>query len=306
MSQPPKNNQSGVLARLLRPNVRQTPRQIFWDYAQITLGCLMMAITNDVFWVPHSVVSGGVSGIGIIAHHLLGWPVGLVMLALNVPLFFAGLRWGGGITTGVRTIYAVVVMSVAIDLLAPIVRSPTDNPLLYITYGSLIDGVAMGLVFRAQGTTGGTDIIGRLLRHFTGLEISRGVFAINALTTLGAIVVFGLEKAMYGIMVAALCSWAIDVVLSGGRRARQVIIISIQWQSVRDTILTRLERGVTILNARGAYTEIDRPVLLVVIAPSELPALRQVVTETDPDAFVIVASTTEVWGQGFTSIHSEL
>jgi uncharacterized membrane-anchored protein YitT (DUF2179 family) len=297
---------SGLFSALLRPNIRQTPRQILWDYGQITLGCLMMAVTNDVFWVPHSIVSGGVSGVGIIAHHLLGWPVGLVILALNLPLFIAGLRWGGGITTGIRTIYAVTVMSVAIDLLAPVLHSPTDNPLLIITYGSLIDGVAMGLVFRAQGTTGGTDIMGRLLRHFTGLEISRGVFAVNALTTLGAIVVFGLEKAMYGIMVAALCSWAIDVVLSGGRRARQVIVISEQWQAVRDLILSKLERGVTILEARGAYTDIARPLLLVVIAPSELAPLRQLVLEADPDAFVIVAATNEVWGQGFSSIHSEV
>jgi len=296
----------GLISRLLHQSPRQTPRQIAWDYAQITIGCLLMAITNDVFWVPHSIVSGGVSGVGIITHYLFGWPVGLVMLALNIPLFIGGLRWGGGITTGVRTIYAVVVMSLAIDLLAPVLHSPTDNPLLYITYGSLIDGVAMGLVFRAQGTTGGTDIIGRLLRHFTGLEISRGVFIVNALTTLGAIVVFGLEKAMYGIMVAALSSWAIDVVLSGGRRARQVIVISDHWRDVRDAILGRMERGVTILQARGAYTDIARPLLLIVIAPSELASLRQLVQEIDPHAFVIVASTTEVWGQGFTSINSEV
>lgn len=285
---------------------RQTLREILWDYGLITVGCLMMAVTNDVFWVPHSIVSGGVSGLGIIAHYLFGWPVGLVMLALNIPIFLAGLRWGGGITTGARTIYAVFVMSVGIDLLAPVLHSPTDNPLLYITYGSLIDGVAMGLVFRAQGTTGGTDIVGRLLRHFTGLEISRGVFILNALTTVGAIVVFGLEKAMYGIMVAALCSWAIDVVLSGGRRARQVIVISDHWEAVRDSILKKMERGVTILHGRGAYTNIERPLLLIVIAPSELPMMRQLVMASDPDAFVVVAATTEVWGQGFSSIHSEI
>lgn len=304
MGRPTDPGKSGLFSALLRSS--QTPRQILWDYGQITLGCLMMAVTNDVFWVPHSIVSGGISGVSIITHHLLGWPVGLVMLALNVPLFIAGLRWGGGITTGIRTIYAVTVMAVAIDALAPVLHSPTDNPLLYITYGSLIDGVAMGLVFRAQGTTGGTDIIGRLLRHFTGLEISRGVFIVNALTTLGAIVVFGLEKAMYGIMVAALCSWAIDVVLSGGRRARQVIVISEHWQLVRDSILNKMERGVTILQARGAYTDTARPLLLIVIAPSELAAMRQLVMQNDPTAFVIVAATTEVWGQGFSSIHSEV
>lgn len=285
---------------------RQTPRQIAADYALITLGCLLMAITNDAFWVPHQIVSGGISGIGILAHHLWGWPVGIVMLALNIPLFVAGLRWGGGITTGIRTIYAVVVMSLAVDLLARYIQPPTDNPFLYITYGGLIDGIAIGFVFRAQGTTGGTDIIGRLLRRFIGLEISRGIFAINALITLVAVIVFGLEKAMYGIMVAALSSWGVDVVLAGGRRARQAIIISARWEAIRDAVLTEMERGVTILEGQGAYTGSDRWVLMCVIAPSEVSHLRQVVMSIDPQAFVIIAAATEVWGEGFTSIQREV
>lgn len=228
----PKPNLIHRLRSQLRDHVtKQTPRQIFLDYLLITIGCVLMALTNNAFWVPNRVVSGGVSGLGIIANYLWGLPVGMVMLTLNIPLFLAGLRWGGGITTGIRTIYATVVLSLAIDLTAPYVPSPTSSPLLYITYGSIIDGIAMGLIFRAQATTGGTDIVGRLLKHFFGLEISRGVFIANALTTLAAIIVLGLEKAMYGVMVAALNAWVIDVVLAGGRRARQVIIISNEWGS---------------------------------------------------------------------------
>ncbi len=295
------------LRRMLSSSIsQQTPREVIADYALITLGCVMMAVTNDAFWVPNRVVSGGLSGIGIIANYLYHWPVGAVMLALNIPLFLAGLRWGGGITTGIRTIYATVVLALAIDLLAPIIPSPTANPLLYITYGSIIDGIAMGLIFRAQATTGGTDIIGRLLRHFFGLDISRGVFIANALTTLAAIVVLGLERAMYGVMVAALNAWVIDVVLAGGRRARQVIIISEAWEGVRDAILSRMERGVTVLEGHGAYTGAARPVLMCVMAPSEIPVLRRLVLSIDPKAFVAVAATTEVWGEGFASIHSEI
>src|SRR5574341_1554775 len=285
---------------------RQTPREVAIDYALITLGCLMMALTNDAFWVPNRVVSGGLSGLGIIANHLWGWPVGLVMLILNIPLFLAGLRWGGGITTGIRTIYATVVLSLAIDLLAPYIPSPTASPLLYITYGSIIDGIAMGLIFRAQATTGGTDIVGRLLRRFFGLEISRGIFIANALTTLAAIVVLGLERAMYGVMVAALNAWVIDVVLAGGRRARQAVIISEAWEAVLDAVLETMERGVTLLQGRGAFSDTDRNLLLVVIAPSEVAVLRRLVLSIDPGAFVIITATTEVWGEGFTPIHSDL
>jgi len=305
MDKPAPSFAHRLRAMLTTRVVKQTPRQVAVDYALITLGCLMMAVTNDAFWVPNRVVSGGVSGIGIIANHLWGWPVGLVMLALNIPLFLAGLRWGGGITTGIRTVYATVLLSASIDLLAPFIPSPTASPLLYITYGSIIDGIAMGLIFRAQATTGGTDIVGRLLQRFFGLELSRGVFIANALTTLAAIAALGLERAMYGVMVAAMNAWVIDIVLAGGRRARQVIIISQAWEAMSDAILQTLQRGVTILEGQGAYTGARRPALMVVIAPSEVAILRGLALSIDPDAFVVVAATTEVWGEGFDSIHRD-
>ncbi len=281
-------------------------RQIIADYVQITLGALMLALAYNLFFVPNGVVSGGVSGVGIIAHRLLGWPVGLVTLVLNVPLFLAGLRWGGGITTGVRTIYGVAVMSLAIDLTARLLPDVTRNPLLYVAYGGLLDGLGVGLVLRAQGTTGGTDIVARLLRHFTGLEISRGVFISNALIIGAAVAVFGLERAMYGVMVAAVSAWSTDVVLAGGRRARQAFIISEKWLEVRDALLTDLERGVTILAGQGAFTGAPRPVLMCTIAPREVAPLRRLVQTLDPQAFIVIAATTEVWGEGFTPIHDEL
>jgi uncharacterized membrane-anchored protein YitT (DUF2179 family) len=280
-------------------------KQIAWDYVQISAGALLLAAGYNIFFVPNNVVSGGISGVGIIIHHLLGLPVGVVTFALNLPLFVAMLRWSGGVTTGIRTIYAVLVMSAAIDLTANLVPHIADRPLLYVTYGGLLDGLGVGLVLRAQATTAGTDIIARLLRRFTGLEISRGVFVSNALIVALAALVFGLERAMYGVMVAAVSALATDTVLSGGRRARQALIISERWEEVRDGLLRDLERGVTILQGQGAYTGQDRPVLLCVIAPREVAWLRRLVMEIDPQAFVIIGSAPEVYGEGFAQISRE-
>lgn len=281
-------------------------RQIIIDYVLLTIGALMNSVAYDLFYIPNDVVSGGIGGVGIIANHFWGWPVGLVTLLLNIPLFIAGLRWGGGITTGIRTIYAVTVMSLGIDLLAPYLPEVTTNPLLYITYGPLLDGAGLALVLRAQGTTGGTDIIAQLLKKFTGLEISRGMFISNTAIIVGAALIFGLERAMYGVMVAAVSAFAVDTVLAGGRRARQVYIISNQWEAVKDILLHELERGVTILSGRGGYTGADRTILMCVISPREVARVRRLVQEIDPDAFVIVGSTTEVWGEGFQPIHHDL
>lgn len=286
--------------------MKQPWQKIFLDYAQITLGSISLALAYNLFYVPNEVVAGGVSGIGVMAHHLLRWPVGVVTLVLNIPLFLAGLRWGGGITTGIRTLYAIVVMSLAIDLLAPLLPPVTNSPLLFITYGGLLDGIGSGLVLRAQGTTGGTDIIGRLLRHFAGLEISRGVFIANAVIIGVAAIVFGMEQAMYGIMVAAVSSLAIDFVLAGGRRARQALIISARWVQVRDAILNDMERGVTILPAEGGYSGSERPILLCVVNPTEIAQIRRLVLSFDPKAFVVITATSEVWGEGFAPIHQEV
>lgn len=286
--------------------MRQPWQNVLLDYAQLTLGSMLLALAYNLFYIPNEVVSGGVSGIGVIAHHVLGWPVGVVTLVLNIPLFLAGLRWGGGITTGIRTIYAIMVMSLSIDLLAPWLSSVTDSPLLFITYGGLLDGLGVGLVLRAQGTTGGTDIIGRLLRRFTGLEISRGVFIANVLIIGAAALVFGMEQAMYGVMAAAVSSFAIDFVLAGGRRARQAIIISERWVEVRDAILTDMERGVTVLPAKGAYTGSERPILLCVVNPTEIAQMRRLVLSFDPQAFVVITATSEVWGEGFAPIRREI
>jgi uncharacterized membrane-anchored protein YitT (DUF2179 family) len=301
---------SSVPSRLreaLRTHVaRHSWRRILTDYVLITIGALMNAVAYDLFYIPNDVVSGGIGGVGIIANHLFGLPVGMVTLALNVPLFIAGLRWGGGITTGIRTIYAVIVMSLGIDLLAPYLPHVTENPLLYIAYGGLLDGAGLALVLRAQGTTGGTDIIAQLLKRSFGLELSRGMFLSNAAIIAAAALFFGTERAMYGVLVAAVSAWAVDTVLAGGRQARQVYIIANQWEAVRDLLLHELERGVTILPGRGGYTGAERPVLLCVISPREVAYVRRLVQQVDEDAFVIVAATTEVWGEGFQRMDRDL
>jgi len=298
----PSDALAALRERLATHVARNGWRQIIIDYITITLGAVVLALANNLFFVPNEVVSGGITGIGIISHHLIGTPVGLVTLLLNVPLFIAGLRWAGGFATGVRTIYATLVMSVAIDLTAPLVPDITDNPLLFITYGGLLDGLGVGMVLRAQGTTAGTDIVARLLHHFTGLEVSRGMFISNALIITAAAIVFGLEKAMYGVIVAGVSAWSVNTVLAGGRQARQAFIISERWEEVRDALLMELARGVTIVPGVGAYTGKERQMLMCIISPREVAALRRLVHIIDPEAFVVIGFASEVYGEGFYPI----
>ena len=279
--------------------------RILRDYLIMTVGAICVAISVDLFLAPNDVVTGGVTGVAMILNDLLGTPIGLAVLVMNIPLLIAGFRYLGGFVFGVRTIYATVVMSFAIDLLAPTINryltAPRD-PLLYTLYGGVLDGIGIGLVFRAQGTTGGVDIVARFLQRWRGIQMGRSLLVMNALIFAAAAYLFTLDKVLYALLAAFISGRTIDVVLEGASYARQAIIISTKPAEIRAEIINRLGRGVTELPGRGGFTDSERPVLLSVVAQSEVSLLKAIVRDCDPDAFVIVGNVNEVLGEGFRPV----
>lgn len=290
---------------LTRANLRRAV-SILAAYAQITLGALLSAIAVRVFLVPNNVVTGGLTGVAQLLNSLVGTPVGAVVLALNIPLLIFGWRRLGGFVFGVRTAYAIVVMSVAIDALAPYARPVTSDPLLYSLYGGLLDGVGLGLILRARGTAGGTDIIARLVETRTGIQPGRTLLFCDVLIFTGALFAYGPEKILYALLVAFVATRAIDFVLSAGRGARQALIITAEPARITATILNELGRGVTVLEGVGGYTGTARAVLLCILSRSEVGALTRAVSEADPQAFMVIGEAGEVIGEGFRSMPAQL
>lgn len=277
--------------------------KVVGEYALITLGAFLVALGADVFLIPNKVVSGGVTGIAIILYYLLGTPVGVMTVALNIPLFLAGVRWGGGFSTGIRTVYAVVVMSFFIDVLQGRVPAVTRDPLLYTIYGGILDGLGLGIVLRFRGTTGGTDIIAMLVKRFLGINYGTTLLVANVVIIGAAAFIFGVEPAMYAIILAAVSSKVIDLVQEGQEAARAALIISTQPQAVRQAILEQLERGVTVLEGWGGYTQTPREVLLCAVQRSEISRLKYLLHQVDPQCFVIITPVHEVLGEGFQPFH---
>jgi len=275
---------------------------IIGEYLIIALGAFLVALGAAVFLIPNQVVPGGLTGISTILHYVIGTPVGAVTLALNIPLFFAGLKWGGGVSTGLRTVFAVIVMSFFIDFLQPRLPAVTTDPLLYTVYGGILDGVGLGLVLRFQGTTGGTDILARLVKCFTGIRYGTTLLVANVIIIGSAAFVFGLEPAMYAMILAAVSSKVLDLVEGGGQTARSATIVSSKPDGIRNTILTEMDRGVTILEGRGGYSEAGRDVLLCAVQRNEVSRLKRLIRVIDPEAFVIIGSVHEVLGEGFQRI----
>ncbi len=275
------------------------------DYALITAGALILATNVIVFLTPNHVVSTGITGLGMLAHYLWGWPIGMVTLALNIPLFLAGIRWGDGFKFFVRTIYAVVMMTLAIDLLTPYLPPITGDALIYTLFGGLLDGIGIGLVLRGRGTTGGTDIVAQLLNRHHGIPFSNVFLVANTATLFLAAFVVGIVPILYALIVNYVSARVVDVVQEGVSYARTLFIVSREHEAVRRAILDQLGRGVTVLEARGGYTLEKRPALYVVVGRSQVTVLKRIIAEIDPHAFVVVAEAHEVLGEGFRPVRGE-
>lgn len=274
-------------------------RGIIVDYALIALGAALVGAAADLFFVPNRLVSGGLVGIATILYHTLGLPVGLTTLVMNAPLLIAAAFWGGGIKRVTRTLFAIGVMSATIDLLKPYLPAVTSDPLLYAVFGGIMDGLGVGLVFRAGGTTGGVDILANLLNRWHGVRLGTTILLANTAILAAAAVLFGIEPALYALLVTIVSSQVVDLVQEGVSPTRSTMIVSRRAEELAEAINTRMGRGVTILEGKGAYTGQEQPVLLCAISQSEIVRLKRLVQELDTDAFLIVSPASEVLGAGF-------
>ncbi len=275
------------------------------DYAFLTAGALVIAAGVDLFLTPNKVVSAGVTGIAMLAHFLWKWPVGLVTLALNVPLLAAGFRWGGGVRLFFRTVYATAVMSLAIDLLTPFLPAITGDPLIYTLFGGLVDGFGVGLVLRGRGTTGGTDIVAQLLHRYRRVPFGQVFLWSNTAILLAAVPVVGLVPVLYALLVNFISSRVIDAVQEGIGFARAILVISDRTEEVRKAILEEVGRGVTLFQGRGGFTGRPREILYVVVSRSQVSLFKRLIADIDPKAFVVVSEVNEVLGEGFRPVTEE-
>lgn len=272
--------------------------KILIDYLAITVGVILTAIALDAFLIPAKIAAGGVSGLATIIYHVSGFPVGVTMLAVNIPLFVTSLIVMGP-SFGVRTVYGSVLVSIAVDVLQPLVTPITSDLALASVYGGVLSGLGLGLAFRHGGSTGGTDLAARLLNRFTHLSIGKSLLIIDFVVVSLAGIMFNAELALYALISIFVASKVIDLVQEGFSYAKTAIIISSQADMIASAILTRMGRGVTGLPGIGKYSGQPREVLLCVVSRREVTELKNLVRELDGNAFMTITDTYEVLGEGF-------
>jgi uncharacterized membrane-anchored protein YitT (DUF2179 family) len=273
----------------------------FRDYGLIIIGSLAQAFALRLFLVPADLASGGVSGISQLINHFTGWPIGLMVFIGNVPLFLIGWRFLGGRRFGIRTAIAIVTYSFAIDLLAYFLpeNGLTDDIFLNSLYGAVVAGFGYGLVYRARGTSGGSDILARILNHWRGVSMSASYMMVDSAVILGAGLVFGWKEALYALITLYVSGIVAETTLEGPRTVRTALIVTKQPKSVSQRILEEMSRGVTIMPGTGAYTGADRPVLYCVVTRAEVAFLKSIVNDADPQAFMVIGTAYETLGEGF-------
>lgn len=284
------------------------PIELTWktaqDYALLIIGALIQAFAMRLFLVPGELVSGGISGAAQIVTHFVKFPIGVMVFLGNVPLFILGWRHLGGPRFAMRTAVAVFTFSLFTDLLVlfiPAVGVTQDNVLNAI-YGGVLLGVGLGIVYRGQGTSGGSDILGRILNSRFGVPISQCYLITDTIVVLAGGFAFSWEKALYGLVVIYISGIAAEAISEGQSIYRTAIIVTSAHEKVTQEIMAELERGVTILAGKGGYTGEDRPVLYCVITRSEVNQLKQLVKDIDPTALMVIGSAHEALGEGFRTL----
>jgi len=279
------------------------------DYALLIAGALVQAVGLRLFMVPAELASGGISGISQLINHLTktptsaGWPIGLMVFIGNVPLFFLGWRLLGGRRFAIRTLVAVAAYSFFTEAVLWLPFFPkdgiTNDLVLNSLYGAVVSGIGYGLVYRAQGTSGGSDILARILNRWRGIAMSQSYLMTDTLVILAAGFIFGWQKALYAIIVLYVSGLVVDSTLEGAGTVRTALIITGKRREVAERILTEMERGVTVLQGTGAYTGSERPVLYCVVTRSEVQQLKMIVHEADAKAFMVIGVAHEALGEGF-------
>ncbi len=285
--------------KIRKPHIKISDVKIFAiDLAGIIFGTFVAAAGLNMFMVPNKLVPGGVSGLGVFIYHLIGLPVGLTIILLNIPLFI----WGY-FTLGrriiVQSLLGTFLFSFAVDVTAPFLPRATDDLLLAAVYGGVIVGVGVGLVFYFRSSTGGTSLLSLILAKTSGFSPGQAMFGGDLLVLSLALFIFSSEAAMYSALALFVSVKVIDAIQEGFALVKQAIIITCCGAAINERLLYELGRGVTRIEGSGGYTGEGREVLLCVVTRQQVSRLKWIIHEVDPAAFVIIGNATEVHGEGF-------
>lgn len=275
----------------------------FIDVLVIIIGCFISSLGVNLFLSNAQLLSGGVTGVGLIFQYLFDIPSGITVFILNIPLFFVSYKFLSKRFT-IYTAIGMVSFSTALMLTKPLstfVR--VDDTLLYCIYGGLLSGIGYGLVFFRNGSIGGTDIITMVIRKkYSNLDIGKVGFGFNLIIVTIAAFIFGLPRALYTLISMFITSTVLDKVLNGFTSKKLLLVLTEKEDDIINYVIKDMHRGITTLMAEGGYTHSKRKLLYVAVTTSQMIGLKTKILRIDPSAFITIIDVSEVKGKGFQTI----
>lgn len=285
-------------------------KSMFWSefgkFALVGLGALIQGTGQAMFLIPAKIAPGGLNGFGIILNSYTGFPVGVAYVLMNIPFFIWALRLLG-VKYILRTGFAILISATTIDLLTRFVVMPKlfasiphDDVFLMSFFGAVMLGIGIGIVLRYGASLGGTDIIAQLLHWSTGVEYGKAILIMDiSIISIVALVFRDVRLALYSVFALLIFAQVVNIVQSGMTSTKMVMIITNQFEKVKEAILIRMKRGVTVLDAIGGYTMEHKKILLCAVPQTQVSLLKDIVRESDEKAFVMFTELGEVMGKGF-------
>ncbi len=275
-------------------------KTIFWEYLLISIGSVVYAVSVSLFLDPNGIVPGGFTGIAmIIGYFFPTLRTGTVVLLLNVPIIFIGI-FKFGIKFLTSTIYATVLSSIMMNVLAPL-GALTNDPLLACVAGGCLMAIGLQLVLTQGATTGGTDIIVKLLRlKFRGISAGTMFIFTDGLVVLcAAIATRNVDSGLYAAMCIIVSAVVMDIILNGSNEAKMILLISDKYEAITKRLMTELDAGATLLDGHGAYSGNDKTVVLCVVKKALIARALKIIKAEDDQSFAIVTTANVVFGEGY-------
>jgi len=275
------------------------------EFIGLILGCIFIAVGLNMFFKPYTIAPGGLSGLSVVISKLTGLSVSTIMLVIGVPLLLFSIKILGK-KDAIKTFIGMILLSFIIKVTEPLASiQATNDILLSAISGGILLGIGLGIVFSVDGSTGGTDLIALMLnRIFPNMSVSKCLTIIDGMVVLSAGIANGnLETGLYSAIALYIIVKVIDAIISGFDYSKAFMIITTQPEKLRCAIVNDIKRGVTLLDAKGGYTNEDKNILLVVVNKKQQEVqLKKLIKNEDPNAFIIVSEAHEVLGEGFKSI----
>jgi len=272
-------------------------------YSVIGLGLLLYAFGVTAFLIPAEIAAGGITGVAMVVYYATGIPSGYTYFVINIFLVVIAIRILG-VNFGIKTIISMSIMAVLLNLLQGIIAEPIVNDtLLSAVLGGGLAGIGLGIVFNQGGSTGGTDIIAMIVTKYRNISPGRIIMYCDVIIIASSFLVTGsIEKLVYGYVVMAVVSYAVDAFLTGAKQSVQMFIFSKKYEEIANHINFEQNRGLTVFDGTGWYTKQQVRVIMTVIKKREAPGLFRKIKQIDPDAFVSQNSVMGVFGEGFDQI----